>query len=128
LDIKDRAYELDSPNELAVYACNEPHKIATFFQSISWHVNRFNKIEVLAVSGISRVDPQALVTQFIVTLVKRCLKLKTSQQSAWFSINDINDEQIKKTWDEHLPPYCHWMPFTKDGDVDAGIKKRGKAY
>jgi len=121
VDVKDRSYQLDSPNELAVFACNESHKVVNFFQSVVWHKNKLNRIEVLTASGVSRVEPNSIIAQFIVKLVKYCLASKNPMQPTIFTVSDIDDEQLKSAWKEQLPPYLHWLPFTQDDEIDAGF-------
>jgi len=121
IKLKDGAYKLDSPTELSVYVSNEMHKLDTYFQAITWHRNKLGRIEVLSASGVSRVDPESIITQFIVTLVKRCLKSKRATQSVNLNMNDISDEEIKNEWQAHFPPFCQWLPFVKDDVIDAGL-------
>jgi len=121
IKLKDGAYKLDSPTELSVYVSNEMHKLDTYFQAITWHRNKLGRIEVLSASGVSRVDPESIITQFIVTLVKRCLKSKRATQSVNLNMNDISDEEIKNEWQAHFPPFCQWLPFVKDDAIDAGL-------
>jgi len=121
IDVKDQSYKLDSPNELAVFACNESHKVVDFFQSVAWHKNKLNRVEVITASGVSRIDPHSMITQFITKLIKHCLSSQDSMQPFILTINAIKDEQLRSAWEEHLPPYLHWLPFTKDDEIDAGL-------
>jgi len=121
IKLKDGAYNLDTPSELGVYVCNEMHKLDGYFQAITWHRNKLNRIEIIAASGVSRVDSQSIITQFIVTLVKRCLKSKRAIQAVNLNMHDLSDDEVKKAWQEHFPPYCQWLPFVKDDEIDAGM-------
>ena len=122
LKVQANAYNLDSALELAVFACNEPHKIHPYFQAVSWQVNKLNKIEILAVSGVSMVDKNAPIVRFLIKLIKTAIKFEKSEISLKFSIDAFKgDSALQKQWESFLPPFCQWLPYSKSGQVQAGL-------
>jgi multidrug resistance efflux pump len=121
IGLQSEAYSIESATELAVYACNRPHDLHRFFQSVSWQKNSLNKIEILAVSGVSMVDPNALAARFIIKLIKIALTFEDCSQAKIITIDDIIDKDFQKEWSEFLPPYFQWLPYSKGDRTEAGL-------
>ena len=121
IKLKSEAYKLESAQELAIFACNSPHQLHRYFQSISWHRNKLNKIEVIAVSGISMVEKNAPIVRFIVKLIRTALSFENKEKALLFTPDAIKHKDLKKDWDSFLPPYCQWLPYTKNGHTEAGL-------
>ena len=66
IEVQTQAYKLDSAQELAIFACNSPHQLHGYFQAISWQRNKFNNIEIIAVSGVSIVEKNAPIVRFLI--------------------------------------------------------------
>ena len=122
LEIQTQAYTLDSAKELAIFACNAPHQLHGYFQSISWQRNKFNNIEIVAVSGVSTVEKNAPIVRFLVNLINKTLKLEKSNEPILFNADGIKkDRELKEQWDDFLPPFCQWLPYIKDNQAEAGL-------
>ena len=68
--LQNRAHEAETAQEFAIFATNQSHELSPFFQSICWHRNTLNIVEVMAVSGVSSIDSNAIIVRFMVNLVK----------------------------------------------------------
>ena len=122
LDIQAQAYQLDSATELAIFACNAPHKLHGYFQAVSWQRNKFNKIEIVAVSGVSTVEKNALIVRFLIKLINKILKLEKSNESLLFNIDGLKKDKIlQEQWKSFLPPFCQWLPYAKANKAEAGL-------
>ena len=121
INLKSEAYSIESAAELAVFACNRPHKLHRYFQSISWQRNRLNKIEILAVSGVSMVDANSIVARFIIKLITIALQREESSKPTVITIDDIQDKALREEWINFLPPYFQWLPYSKDDKIEAGM-------
>lgn len=121
ISVKSQSYKLESAIELAVYACNSPHKIHRYFQAISWQRNTLNKIEILAVSGVSMVDQTSVVARFIAKLVDNILQDETCVSPSIKHTDDFKSKRLKEEWQKFSPPYMQWLPYEKDNKVEAGL-------
>jgi len=118
--IQNRAHEAESAQELAIFATNESHEISPYFQSIFWHKNTFNMVEVMAVSGVSSIDSTAIIVRFMVRLIKHISAMEGADKAKIIGLKDV-DGQLKSEWVEMMPPHCQWLPFTKDDRTEAGL-------
>ncbi len=122
IDLKSEAYKLESAQELAIFACNSPHQLHRYFQAISWQRNKLNKIEIIAVSGVSMVEKNAPIVRFLIKLIKVALSFEKKNQPLLFTPEVIKkDNELKAQWDEFLPPYCQWLPYAKNDETEAGL-------
>lgn len=122
IDIRSEAYKLESATDLAIFACNTPHQLHRYFQAISWHRNKLNKIEIIAVSGVSMVDKNAPIVRFLVKLIKTALSFEKKNTPLLFTPKVIkNNKELKADWEESLPPYCQWLPYSKNDQTEAGL-------
>jgi len=118
--LQNRAHEAETAQELAIFMTNQSHELNPFFQSIVWHKNSLNVLQVMAVSGVSSIDSNAIIVRFMVKLVKTILAKEGSDKARIIGLDDVSG-QLKKDWDEMMPPYCQWLPFTKDDRTEAGM-------
>ena len=118
--IQNRAHEAETPQELAIFATNQSHELSPYFQSVFWHRNSLNAIQVMAVSGVSSIDSNAIIVRFMVKLIKAILDMEESEKSKILGIDDVSG-QLKADWEEMMPPHCQWLPFTKDDRTEAGL-------
>ena len=118
--LQNRAHEAETAQELAIFATNQSHELSPFFQSICWHRNSLNIVEVMAVSGVSSIDSNAIIVRFMVKLVKAILALEGSDKPRIVGLSDITGA-LKDDWVEMMPPHCQWLPFTKDDRTEAGL-------
>lgn len=122
LKLQFDAYKLDSAKELAIYACNAPHQIHRYFQAVSWQRNKFNKIEILAVSGVSTVEKNAPIVRFLVNLINQALKFENKNTPTKFTPDTIkSNKALKEQWNDFLPPYCQWLPYVDSDNPQAGL-------
>jgi len=118
--LQNTVHEPETAQEFAIFATNQSHQLAPFFQSICWQRNKLNIVEVMAVSGVSSIDSNAIIVRFMVKLVKAILALEGSEKSKIVDQDEIPGT-LKKEWIEMMPPYCQWLPFTKEGKTEAGM-------
>lgn len=118
--IQNRAHEAETAQEFAIFATNQSHELSPFFQSICWHRNTLNSVEVMAVSGVSSIDSSAIIVRFMVKLVKAFLAMEGSDKPSILGLKDVSGA-LKDDWVEMMPPYCQWLPFTKDDRTEAGL-------
>jgi len=78
--IQNRAHEAETAQEMAIFATNQSHELSPFFQSIFWHRNSLNAVQVMAVSGVSSIDANAIIVRFMVKLVKAILAMEGSDK------------------------------------------------
>ena len=122
LEIQSQAYKLESASELAIFACNSPHQLHQYFQAVSWQRNKFNKIEIVAVSGVSMVEKNAPIVRFLINLINKTLKVEKSNEPLLFSMDAIKkDKALKEEWAGFLPPFCQWLPYANNGSAEAGL-------
>lgn len=118
--LQNRAHEAETAQELAIFATNQSHELSPFFQSIFWHKNSLNLVQVIAVSGVSSIDSNAIIVRFMVKLVKAILAMEDSDKPRVLGLKDVSGE-LKDDWSEMMPPYCQWLPFTKNDRTEAGL-------
>lgn len=118
--IQNRAHEAETAQEFAIFATNQSHELSPFFQSICWHRNTLNSVEVMAVSGVSSIDSSAIIVRFMVKLVKAFLAMEGSDKPSILGLKDVSGA-LKDDWVEMMPPYCQWLPFTKNDRTEAGL-------
>jgi len=118
--MQNRAHEAESAQELAIFATNQSHELSPFFQSVFWHRNSLNQVQVMAVSGVSSIDPNAIIVRFMVKLVKAIQAMEGSDKPRVVGLKDVSG-QLKDDWHEMMPPHCQWLPFTKDDRTEAGL-------
>jgi len=118
--LQNRAHEVETPQEFAIFVTNESHELSSFFQSICWHKNTLNVLEVMAVSGVSSIDSNAIIVRFMVKLIKTILTMENADKAKVISQKDVSGN-LRKDWIEMMPPHCQWLPFTKDGRTEAGM-------
>ena len=121
IDLKSQAYKLDSAKELAIFACNSPHQLHRYFQAVSWQRNKLNKIEILAVSGVSNVEKNAPIVRFLVHLIDKALSFEKNHTPLLFNPKAIKNTELKEQWNEFLPPYCQWLPYVNNDKPEAGL-------
>ncbi len=122
IEVQTQAYKLDSAQELAIFACNSPHQLHGYFQAISWQRNKFNNIEIIAVSGVSIVEKNAPIVRFLIGLINKTLKSEKSNEPLLFNIDALKkDRTLKEQWESFLPPFCQWLPYAKDNKAEAGL-------
>ena len=118
--IQNRAHEAETAQEMAIFATNQSHELSPFFQSICWHRNSLNIVEIMAVSGVSSIDSGAIIVRFMVKLVKAILAMEGSEKSKIIGLKDVSG-QLRDDWVEMMPPHCQWLPFSKDDRTEAGL-------
>jgi len=118
--LQNRAHEAETAQELAIFATNQSHELSPFFQSICWHRNSLNQVQVMAVSGVSSIDPNAIIVRFMVKLVKAIQAMEGTDKSRVVGLKDVSG-QLRSDWDEMMPPHCQWLPFSKDDRTEAGL-------
>ena len=118
--LQNSAHEPETAQEFAIFATNQSHQLTPFFQSIFWHKNTLNMLEVMAVSGVSSIDSNAIIVRFMVKLVKAILAMEGSEKSKIIDQQEISGT-LRKEWIQMMPPYCQWLPFSKDGKTEAGM-------
>ena len=110
----------ETAQELAIFACNESHNLSPYFQAISWHKNLLNNVEIMAVSGVSHVEKNAIIVHFMVNLVKAILAMEDGDKAKVIGQNDISGG-VRDDWLEMMPPHCHWLPYTQNDRTEAGL-------
>lgn len=118
--LQNTAHESETAQEFAIFATNQSHQLAPFFQSVCWHRSALNKVEVMAVSGVSSIDSNAIIVRFMVRLIKAALEMDVSGKSRIIEQDDV-PAALRKEWMEMMPPHCQWLPFSKDDRTEAGM-------
>lgn len=118
--LQNSAHEPETAQEFAIFVTNQSHQLSPFFQSLCWHKNSLNKVEVMAVSGVSSIDSNAIIVRFMVKLIKAIIAMDGSEKSKIIDQKKVPG-RLQKEWIEMMPPYCQWLPFTKDGKTEAGM-------
>lgn len=118
--LQNTVHEPETAQEFAIFTTNQSHQLSPFFQSICWHRNSLNLVEVMAVSGVSAIDSNAIIVRFMVKLIKAILATEGSSKSKIIDQQEIADP-LRKEWIEMMPPYCQWLPFSKDERTEAGM-------
>ena len=50
--LQNRVHESETAQEFAIFATNQSHELSPFFQSVCWHKNALNQVQIMAVSGV----------------------------------------------------------------------------
>jgi len=120
VQMQNNVHAAETAQELAIFACNESHNLAPYFQAISWHISKLNMVEILAVSGVSNVDKNAIIVRFMAKLIKTILEKEGSEKPMLIGQKDVSGD-VQNDWLEMMPPHCHWLPYTKNDRTEAGM-------
>ena len=118
--IQNEVQKIELVEEFSVQTTNETRRVSQYFQAASWQINNINKPSVLAISGMSFIDPNSTLVAFLIRFIKFCCQRENAKENQVLSITDV-DEELQQLWQEHMPPFVFWMPFVKDGTIDAGM-------
>jgi len=118
--LQNTAHDPETAQEFSIFVTNQSHQLTPFFQSICWQRNKLNLVEIMAVSGVSSIDSNAIIVRFMVKLVKAILAMDGSDKNKIIDQKEIAGT-LRKEWIEMMPPYCQWLPFSKEGKTEAGM-------
>lgn len=118
--IQNEVQKIEVVKDFSIHTTNETFRITKYFQAASWHFNNLTKPSILAVSGVSFVDQNAIVVRFLITLIKHLCQRDNATENQALSISDV-DPQLRALWQDQMPPHVFWMPYVKDGNIDAGM-------
>jgi len=90
--LQNSAHEPETAQEFAIFVTNQSHQLSPFFQSLCWHKNSLNMVEVMAVSGVSSIDSNAIIVRFMVKLIKAIIAMDGSEKSKIIYVELINDK------------------------------------
>ena len=118
--LQNRVHESETAQEFAIFATNQSHELSPFFQSVCWHKNTLNQVQVMAVSGVSSIDSNAIIVRFMVKLIKAISEMEGAEKAKIINQEDVSGN-LRKDWIDMMPPFCQWLPFTKDDRSEAGM-------
>lgn len=104
-------------DELPFIIVNETAKIIMYQQAILWQPHNLGKRKIVAVSGVSVLDPNSPFFQSVkklLALIKHELKELQSQRVEILSVNNFS-ENIRKKWIKWFPENALWCPLTGPG-------------
>ena len=103
--LQNSAHEPETAQEFAIFVTNQSHQLSPFFQSLCWHKNSLNKVEVMAVSGVSSIDSNAIIVRFMVKLIKAIMEMDGSEKSKIIDQKKVPG-RLQKEWIETVS-YTH---------------------
>ena len=118
--IQNEVHELKNALEFGVYVTNETHNVEKYFQAVFWSKSKLNRVEIKSVSGVSSVEPNAIITQFMRRLVRFCLDLDKPEETVLIELENTPNN-LSDDWGEMMPPYLLWMPFSENERIEAGM-------
>jgi hypothetical protein len=109
LELSRHARHVRNPAELLFLAVNDSHSLAPYRQAAVWLDN-----SVKTLSGVVQIEANAPYVHWLARLFKTLEEIKMQPRS--IAANDTPGE-LAAEWDEWLPHYGLWVPFSAEGEV-----------